>query len=162
MGSPEAIGTWAERRRVGGLRQLGGPAGVAADTGTQLIRVAFADRTSTDDQQDPTMSLPPATPQQPEGAARPRGDRRALLRHRVRPDGPGGPGPRTRAREVPDPHSARRWHPGPAGRGHPAGPLARRGDRSLRDLDATRRRSARSASDRCAGPSRTRRPEAGV
>ena len=60
MGSPEAIRAWAAQRRVNPVRRyVGSPdASQGGSPETRLIRVAFAGRTSTDDQQDPTLSLP--------------------------------------------------------------------------------------------------------
>ncbi|WP_435120022.1 recombinase family protein [Amycolatopsis thermoflava] len=55
MGGPEAIRAWAGPRRVDRSHALAGP---AARTEPSFIRVAFAGRTSTYDQQDPTLSIP--------------------------------------------------------------------------------------------------------
>lgn len=55
MGGPEAIHAWAGPRRIDRTHPLAGPAVLAASS---VIRVAFAGRTSTYDQQDPTLSLP--------------------------------------------------------------------------------------------------------
>ncbi len=55
MGGPEAIREWAGPRRVASSHPLTGPS--AREAGS-IIRVAFAGRTSTYDQQDPTLSLP--------------------------------------------------------------------------------------------------------
>jgi len=49
MGSPAEIQRWGESLRV---------AAASADPGRLVARVAFAGRTSTEDQQDPTLSLP--------------------------------------------------------------------------------------------------------
>src|SRR5205823_4137900 len=55
MGSPEAIRAWAGPRRLDRAHPLAGP---ALRTASSVIRVAFAGRTSTYDQQDPTLSMP--------------------------------------------------------------------------------------------------------
>ena len=54
MASPEAIRAWGESRRVGGRNQRPGVVAAAPS----LIRLAWVGRTSTYDQQDPTLSLP--------------------------------------------------------------------------------------------------------
>lgn len=53
--SPEAIRAWAGPRRVDRSHPLTGP---AASAEPSIIRVAFAGRTSTYDQQDPALSIP--------------------------------------------------------------------------------------------------------
>lgn len=55
MGRPEPIRAWAGPRRVDRTDPLAGP--VTCEK-SAIIRVAFAGRTSTDDLQDPTLSLP--------------------------------------------------------------------------------------------------------
>ncbi len=55
MGRPEALGDWAGPRRVDRAHPLSGPATQAEPS---FVRVAFAGRTSTYDQQDPTLSIP--------------------------------------------------------------------------------------------------------
>lgn len=55
VGRPEAIRGWAGPRRVDRTHPLAGPVTCEEPV---IIRVAFAGRTSTDDQQDPTLSLP--------------------------------------------------------------------------------------------------------
>ncbi|WP_433264845.1 recombinase family protein [Actinosynnema sp. CS-041913] len=55
MGGPEALREWAGPRRVDRAHPLAGPAARAKPS---FIRVAFAGRTSTYDQQDPTLSIP--------------------------------------------------------------------------------------------------------
>ncbi len=52
---PDAIRTWAGPRRVDRGNPLAGPAALSESA---VIRVAWAGRTSTYDQQDPTLSLP--------------------------------------------------------------------------------------------------------
>ena len=57
MASPQAIQQWAGPRRLDRYRSLyPGQDGSAAP---MVLRVAWAGRTSTYDQQDPTLSLPP-------------------------------------------------------------------------------------------------------
>ena len=56
MDSPKAIRDWAGPHRAGRLTTHGGPGGQQAVPG--VLRAAFAGRTSTYDQQDPTLSLP--------------------------------------------------------------------------------------------------------
>jgi site-specific DNA recombinase len=55
--SPKAIRDWAGPRRAGRLTALGGP-GDGSQAAPGILRAAFAGRTSTYDQQDPTLSLP--------------------------------------------------------------------------------------------------------
>ncbi len=55
MGGPEAIREWAGSRRVDRAHPLSDP---AAHAEPSFIRVAFVGRTSTYDQQDPTLSIP--------------------------------------------------------------------------------------------------------
>lgn len=56
MASPDAIRAWAGSRRVAGSRNSTGGGTALAEP--RVIRLAFAGRTSTYDQQDPTLSLP--------------------------------------------------------------------------------------------------------
>jgi site-specific DNA recombinase len=55
--SPKAIREWAGPRRAGRLTALGGP-GDGQQAVPGVLRAAFAGRTSTYDQQDPTLSIP--------------------------------------------------------------------------------------------------------
>jgi len=55
MDSPKAIRDWAGPRRIG---RLPASAGGRAESVPGVVRAAFAGRTSTYDQQDPTLSLP--------------------------------------------------------------------------------------------------------
>ena len=55
MGGPEALRAWAGPRRVDRTPALAGPSALRESS---VIRVAFAGRTSTYDQQDPTLSIP--------------------------------------------------------------------------------------------------------
>lgn len=55
MGGPEGLREWAGPRRIDRTHPLAGPAVLAEPS---VIRVAFAGRTSTYDQQDPTLSIP--------------------------------------------------------------------------------------------------------
>jgi site-specific DNA recombinase len=56
--SPEAIRAWPGSRRIDRSRGLHGRSGAEARAASAIIRAAFAGRTSTYDQQDPTLSLP--------------------------------------------------------------------------------------------------------
>ena len=99
-----------------------------------------------------------ATVQQPSSPAAGRGDRGALLRHRVRPQRPRPTRPRPRPRAVRHPYPARRRHPGSAGRGPTPGPPLRRRDlrvhrpgrpaHLLRHHDRTRAGTGRGAAGR--------------
>ena len=57
MDSPQAIRNWAGPRRGGRLQEPGGP-GDGTRAVPRVLRAAFAGRTSTYDQQDPTLSIP--------------------------------------------------------------------------------------------------------
>jgi Resolvase, N terminal domain len=58
MDSPKAIRDWSGSRRLDRPSAVRGPAGDGPQRVPAVIRAAFAGRTSTYDQQDPTLSLP--------------------------------------------------------------------------------------------------------
>jgi Resolvase, N terminal domain len=82
-----------------------------------LLRVAFWGRTSTEDHQDPTLSLPRPAHCCPRRAATRSGHHRPLLRRGIRPPRPRHPRAVHRAQAAGHPDPPRRRHPRPARRG---------------------------------------------